>query len=614
MNNRNNPIKNFVFGAVGLFAVIFSIFAFNRCSGEQVDSPESLSHTTSSSSYSSKEESTNSSLLSNSSTNSNSPGENIPIYEEPAEVKKRDFSLINPTLDMAHDLFKSIFDELPNVSTPNIKYESKDILVYKYLMPKCPICDDQLFCEANLYTTGVLKFELVFEHNHMQNLQIDLAEVFLNYLKKDSAVLIGKNYKNDFGIVKKSDKWYFEFLGLNLPLFRSEIDIRTETLLSAFDNTLIEATMDLKGEGYDLSKKDLSDDDLKNVIPLLFYKHFGNVLVKYNAIEASQSIIDKATEDASKGAFDSAILNSTITINNNIDELNSYFKNYYILGGFKSSEFVVTSYESYQEAIDFCFVEMFKEANPDFVENNDLKFYENKLYADNGSSCEGSVKVTAALNCVNNYLSFFPFFNSWSLFPTPYAAQSGTQYYANEEGKIGCLGMLNYDSPDYWEDEYSHETSFDDYFFDWGITDAYYFILDYMVSNCYLKEAKLLYANKYNDLTKPSSTIDEDVLIKYYFAEDDLDDDLVTFYGVVDKQKMLSDKVLKMGFEINKDDNITSYTTLTYTTSVVINNTTYNDENSFYFYKELEYFLGSYKVRFFVEYDDKIEYSKWRVC
>lgn len=610
MSRNDNSIKNLLFGLLGLFGVLVASIAITKCNGKNEDgdlgNPSSsivlTEHVETNSSNSSK---TSTNVSSNVSSQGNV--DPIPAPEEPAETKQRTFNLKNISPELIHDCFIRIFNDLPNVSTTNIEFESNSVLVSKQITLNCPVCEELQIYKANLKTNGDLDFENVSIHEHMPNVTICLAEVFSNYLNKSSAVLIGKNYQNDFGIIKKENKWYFEFLGLNLPIFKGETDIRNEALLNALGDTLIEGTLDLNGEDYKLSS-DIKEDDLKNAIPLLFYKHFGNVLVEYNAIDASQVILDEAEADATANRFNETYLNPLKTINENITDLKKY--NSYILGdSIDSTNYAVSQYENSYITNRKCFTMMFKTANPDFIESNDLHFNtEGILFADNGSSCEGSVELAPWFP--SNY--YFPFFNAWSLYPSSVIGGIGNQYFTNEIGKIALLGKLNNSSPDYWEDEYSHKTNHADYFFEWGITDAYYFILDYMVSNCYLKSAKLLYANTYNNLTKATSTIDEVVLIKDTISEDPTEDSLTTLYGIVNKDKLLKDEVIKMGFEVKINDNITTYLTTNYTTSVVINNTTYNDPNSCYFYHVMPYQETPYETRFFIEYNDRIEYSKWR--
>lgn len=599
----NKKIKNFIGGILVLLVTLFALFTIQQCSTEEEHQSSSSSQKLSSEFKSEESSSINSysSLIS-------SEEEVIPGIdpEEPAEIKTRAFSFNeNFNINLVYDLFSSIFNELPNMATPSITYQTDNILINKSLTIKCPVCEETVFVSASLKTKGILEFDVVGYHSHIENIEIDLAKVFFDYLSKDSAVLIGINYKNDFGIIKKNNTWYFQFLGLNLPIFKNEIDIRTEVMLEAFGDLLIEGITDLKGDGFDLTSQEIKEEELKNAIPLLFYKNFATYLIKYNCIEASQKILDKASADAEINSFDLTYLKPDISVNENIAQINRDFEYDYLIGKVISDE---NNYyfSSSRNALKECFNQMFLEANPEFIENDDIEFIDGVLTVDNGSSSEGSVHVIPSINN-----SFFPFFNSWSLTPTSAANRDTRMFFANDDGKIACLGGINYQYERYFDDEYSHETNIDQYFFNWGITDSYYFILDYMTENCYLKEARLSYANTFNQLTKTTVTIDENVLVKNYIAEDVTEDSTTTLYGKMDKSRFIANEIIQYGFELKINNGLATYLANNYTTGVSINDITYQDDEALYFFVSLDLIEDDYEVRSFVEYTDKIEYSKW---
>ncbi len=544
--------------------------------------------------------------------------EELPSYELPVEFKQRPYKLNNLNSTIIHELFERMFKELPTISSINKDLASENIIESKKLLFKCPICFEDIQSESSFYTNG----ELIFTQNHShfdKKIEIDLAEVFLDYINKDTAVLIGSNYKYDFGITKKNNKWYFQLVGLNIPLFKNEIDIRTETLLDSFGDTLIEGTMNLNGPGFDLTKYNtINEENLKNAIPLLFYKHFANVLVEYNCIEASQKLVDEAKKDVST-YLNYKYVNQEFTSSENIDILKSVdYENYNLLGDCLNTSFGGNYYKTdYNTFLNDCFIEMFKEANPGFTNTEQVYIENNRLFIDNKDNSEGANRNYGIF--LNETQNFFPMFNEFEIYPghftgaegEVYGDNPGYLYYATDLAKVANIAGNQVNTAEFYEDSYSIKTNIEDYFFHWTLTDSYYFILDYLTLNCYLKSAKLLYLDTYNTLTKDTSIIDESVLVKNTVADDPTADSVTTLYGVVDKQKMLNGQVVKMGFEIDDNGVISIHETTNYTTSVTIDNVTYNDSNSFYFYKDFSY-QETIKARFFVEYNDHIEYSKWR--
>ncbi len=637
--SKNNTGKLQLLGFVLLSLVAGVLLATSSCSssGTAINSTSNNINNFSNNYYSSnsdiaqssilesgtKSESVLNSISSSINDDSGSSGTGSFENEKPVETKNRTFH-INVTLEMIRNLFDNIFSTLPSIATPNIEY-TDELLITKKLTLTCPLCGENIETEATLYSNG----QLVFLQNHAhfdEETIVDLADVFYNYIRKESSVLIGGNYKNDFGIIYKNNKWYFEFLGLNLPIFKNEVDVRTDSLLNAFGEFKIEAKMNSKGTGFDFTSfyETMPEADLKNAIPLLFYEEFANILIENNSFEACQNLINEAYEDVQKEKFNRHYLNTNYSILDNIKYFHSLSYEYNLLG--EPAEAIGTNYyydTSTRTILSNCFIEMFATANPNFVNTNEVYIqYSDEyfngpsiLFVDNKAQGESGAPFQFNLWNLDNGNFFFPFFNCFASYPVSSPGNEdpidSPQYYSSELGKTARIGSFTNFLTTYYEDDFSINTNIEDYFFEWSVTDAYYFILDYLTSNCYLRSAKLLYAEAYNNFSKTISIVDSPVLIKNTLAQDITEQSTTTLYGIVDKQKLLNGEVVKMGFDVRENGVITTYLTDQYTTQVTIDDVTYNDANSFYFYQDFEY--NEYiEARFFVEYNDSIVYSNWR--
>ncbi len=266
--------------------------------------------------------------LTPSSTNSNetssqlsSINEELPVpEEEQIDIKKSDFNFTKDIKsEMVEDLFERMFDDIiMRHETPdllgycvddeenNFNYDNSYQLFHKVGSFKCPTCHKTNKYLVTMTYKGLIEY-YVFNHcSHLPDndeyLYINFATTFANYLNKEDSVLVGANYKYDFGLIKKGDIYYFEFLGLNIPVITKRLDNYYYTMLDSM-NVLVEFNL-IADSNFTLP----TSFETKNLIPLMFYKHFANICIDYELTPKSSFLKSKALEDLNNNTLDNNLV------------------------------------------------------------------------------------------------------------------------------------------------------------------------------------------------------------------------------------------------------------------------------------------------------------------
>ncbi len=629
MSSRNNSsnLKISLFALVGIVAILAGCFALTQCSKN--DEPvESSSRATTSNYYDTEHNSeqpgynnsnSTSVKLTSSENGSGGTGEFIDPTE-PIETKGKKYDLEGIDKDIVYDLFERIFEyanrnfELKSNNENDKLFEEDLVILKRSLIVKCPVCNQTQLFSLIFRRKGIIEIQKVqgLDSHFNSNYTIDVAEIFAQYLSKENAVLVGRNYKNDFGIVQKNEFWYFEFLGLNIPLFKGGVDIFLDSILKASGDILIKAICEQPTR-----TSNYSEEELSNGLPLLFYRFFADVIVDYQIVDSAHAIVDKATEDARNKQFDQTILASNFgEINDAISTL-ELEDDVFFLGKVTGTD----SDRIYSTSEISIYDDFFKENNPEFTNTETFYLDENGnfiIYVENGY--EGASYIYTNVEMQYFGKRFFPFFNAFTdvtpeIFNgTHYGDNGGGHFtFASEIGKIACYASENNQwGIDYYIDKENDPVpDLSSYYYETSLTDAYYYILDYSLRNIYTYEAKMLYAKTYNDLTKPSELVYENPIVVHYIPEDPQEIAYTNIYGLVEIEKIRNNEVIKCGFEVTQNEKTIRYTTNYYTTIYYKNGQYYNaDENHYFFTKTFNPIQDEFKVRFFIEYKDKIEYSQ----
>lgn len=466
---------------------------------------------------------TPSSNVETSSQFSSSDDEELPIpEEEQIDHKEHDFTFTKKIeSEMIQDLFERMFDNVYNHETPDelgycvddnendFGYDTSYQILHKTSSFKCPYCNKTNKYLVTMTKTGLMEYYVFKACTHLPNgdayLYINFATTFANYLNKEDSVLVGANYKYDFGLIKKGDIYYFQFLGLNIPVITNRLDRYYYEMLDSMD---VRVEFNVIGNpDFDLDKKE--NFVTKNLIPLMFYKHFANICIDYQLTSKAQELVTNATNDLSNS------IDSSLVPEDKQSDLEAY-KNELKY----SNKYKIDFIES-KKIVDECFVKTLTLINPNFKnndnyfidENNNIKIY-NEYYCEaefgviDSGSIIGEYKYKADNKKYIQLEEIFPFFNNFSLTPgwcypyteppVGYVNGEAVVNYANKIGTIATLGCY-YSSSSFAdmvhgmsEDVYNDFQSFS---YSIGLTDAYYQELEFYIEKGLFTHCALSYVN-----------------------------------------------------------------------------------------------------------------------
>ncbi len=465
--------------------------------------------------------STSSSEINSSSTSSDNTNEELPIPEE----KKIDTKTYNFTFTkeidggIVENLFERMFDEITDChQTPedlgycvdddenNFNYDLNYQIFHKTGSFNCPLCNKTNKYLVTMTRGGLIEYYIFNHCSHLPNndeyLYINLAKSFANYLNKEDAVLVGPHYKYDFGLIKKGDIYYFEFLGLNIPVITTRLDKYYYEMLDSM-KVLVEFNVN----SFDDHISKPEDFETRNLIPLMFYKHFANWCIDYALTPAAENLRTKATEDLETNSYDIRFVPE-----DKKSDLTAYYDE------LLRSEKYKLSLMSGKNIVDEAFITTFKTMNPTFQNTDKYYIENNEIVIVNDGWCESPHGTISSGNIIGEYiirdsynlelLEIFPFYNNFAMtpgwcdpdtaHPEGYVQGEAIVDYATEIGSIATLGA--YQSSNSIADlvhgmNPNTYKEFTKYNYSIGLTDAYYQELEFYIEKGLFTHCAISYVN-----------------------------------------------------------------------------------------------------------------------